>query len=212
MTKIAEILHIAAISQVFLLSVFFLRYRRLPGYIPFALLAVSVIGLLSVAYLYLSDLVFRLPTMAVLGFPMVAAMGPLFYIGIRSVVQGKTLFKGTDIAFFLVPLFELGQLTPYFVSSHADKVIYLREEFTYMHSDAILRCFLSTANNILFIGLAAARLIRRETSVEENSHSSEERKLLYFCFLLLVPFMKSFELGYPFLWKGRKSSACRRQA
>ena len=25
-------------------------------------------------------------------------------------------------------------------------------------------------------------------------------------------FMKSFELGYPFLWKGRKSSVCRRQA
>ena len=27
-----------------------------------------------------------------------------------------------------------------------------------------------------------------------------------------IVFMKSFELGYPFLWKGRKSSACRRQA
>ena len=27
-----------------------------------------------------------------------------------------------------------------------------------------------------------------------------------------VEIMKSFELGYPFLWKGRKSSACRRQA
>ena len=25
-------------------------------------------------------------------------------------------------------------------------------------------------------------------------------------------FMKVFELGYPFLWKGRKSLACRRQA
>ena len=25
-------------------------------------------------------------------------------------------------------------------------------------------------------------------------------------------FMKIFELGYPFLWKGRKSLACRRQA
>ena len=30
--------------------------------------------------------------------------------------------------------------------------------------------------------------------------------------LYLVVFMKVFELGYPFLWKGRKSLACRRQA
>ena len=194
MIKIAEILHIAAFSQAFLLAVYFLRYRRLPGYVPFALLAVSVIGLVSVAYLYLSDLVFHLPTMAVLGFPLLAAMGPLFYIGVRSVLEGKTILRPADMAFFLVTLFELGQLMPFFLSSQGEKVAYLGQDLSQMHAGAMLRCFLALANNVLFVGLAAASLIKRERFGEESNDG--RRKLLHLCFLMLAFYTAFLSLLY----------------
>ena len=161
MEKFSEIIHIAAISQAFLLGVYFFHHRRRAGDIYFSGLMFSLVVLMMTGYLYLMDYIFYVPALARLGYPILALPGPFYYLGVRGRLEGENRFRLYELCFFLIPLLSFLYILPYFFWTPGEQIQYIKDDFESVHLDSFIRSLLALVNDIFFVGLGFTALLRR---------------------------------------------------
>jgi AraC-like DNA-binding protein len=153
------LLHWAAFSQALFLSVYFLRSR--PGFrLQALLLFVIALGVLQ-GSLYTSHQILNFPHMARTGFALMAMIGPLVLLSTLT-IHKERITRPERILPFLVPAGIVIYLSPFYLSSAAEKLSYLHEDLVQIHFDCLVILYAALANNLLSLLYLMARLVRQK--------------------------------------------------
>ncbi|AFM12305.1 AraC family transcriptional regulator [Turneriella parva] len=156
-----EILFLFAVGQFLTIAVLLLRRRFEPGVVHLIALLVVYAATVLVGFLYSSQLIFRYPAFARLGFPLMALLGPLVFLLMADLTRERALGLLSRIFLFIVPAAELAYLVPFFLSPNEVKIRYLTEDLQQLHLDCLVLLYTSLAYNLGLFLWGWTRLLRR---------------------------------------------------
>ncbi len=144
-----DILFLFAVGQFLTIAVLMLRRRKEPGVVHLIALLLVYAATVLVGYLYSSQLIFRYPAFARLGFPLMALLGPLVFLLMADLTRERPLGLLSRIALFIAPVAELVYLLPFFTSPNEVKIRYLTEDMQQLHFDCLVLLYTSLVHNLI---------------------------------------------------------------
>lgn len=156
-----DILFLFAVGQFLTIAVLMLRRRKEPGVVHLIALLLVYAATVLVGYLYSSQLIFRYPAFARLGFPLMALLGPLVFLLMADLTRERPLGLLSRIALFIAPVAELVYLLPFFTSPNEVKIRYLTEDMQQLHFDCLVLLYTSLVHNLILFLWGWLRLVRR---------------------------------------------------